>query len=167
GRRVAEDPGTLRSLYYSLAWQVLEEDVSGAMQDQYAWSPVYVDAMIERDTPGQRLYVQQDANWNVTAILNTVGAVQERYVEDPYGQATALDPGTWASRVSSLFAWNYLHQGGRYDAATGLYGFRNRDYSPVLARWLQQDPFRFDAGETNLYRYANGSPVSVIDPDGL
>jgi YD repeat-containing protein len=31
----------------------------------------------------ERFYVQQDANWNVTAIIDK-GTVQERYVYDPY-----------------------------------------------------------------------------------
>src|SRR5262249_17838887 len=44
GRRIIENPGTQRILYYSAAWQVLEEDVSGSAQVQYVWSPVYVDA---------------------------------------------------------------------------------------------------------------------------
>src|SRR5207245_693417 len=107
----------LRDLYFSTAWQVLEEDVSGSMQDQYVWSPAYVDAMIERDTPSQRLYVQQDANWNVTALIDTSGNVQERYAYDPYGLATVLAP-NWTVRGSSSFAWLYLNQGGRYDAQT-------------------------------------------------
>src|SRR5207244_3840005 len=108
-----------------------EEDVAGTMQDQYVWSPVYVDAMIERDTPTQRLYVQQDANWNVTALINTSGNVQERYIYDPYGAVTVLDP-SWNLRSGSSFAWVYLHQGGRYDSNSGLYNFRNRTYSPTL-----------------------------------
>jgi hypothetical protein len=35
--------------------------------------------------------VNQDANWNVTAILNQSGVVQERYMFDPYGAVTFLD----------------------------------------------------------------------------
>lgn len=31
-----------------------------------------------------RLFVQQDANYNVTALTNTSGIVQERFVYDPY-----------------------------------------------------------------------------------
>lgn len=33
----------------------------------------------------ERLYVQQDANWNVTAVVNTSGSIQERYVEHRTG----------------------------------------------------------------------------------
>src|SRR5882672_5062773 len=31
-RRITENPGTLRDLYYSSKWQLLEEDVAGSMQ---------------------------------------------------------------------------------------------------------------------------------------
>jgi hypothetical protein len=75
GWRITENPGTVRDLYYSMLWQLLEEDVGGSMQDQYVWSPVYVDAMIERDTPAQRLYgkskfsMPRRASWrSVTAL---------------------------------------------------------------------------------------------------
>jgi RHS repeat-associated protein len=182
GRRISETPNgaPTKSLYYSSAWQVLEEDWSGAAQVQYVWSPVYIDAMVERDRnadgntstgPGgleERFYVQQDATWNVTAIVNTSGAVQERYVYDPYGQPTILDATTnWNTRSASSFAWVYLHQGGRYDTGTGLYSFRNRDYSPTLGRWVELDPLGFRAGDVNLYRYVSDSPVNLLDPFGL
>src|SRR5439155_1017813 len=71
-RRITESAGS-RTLFYSIGWQVLEEDVSGTMADQYVWSLVYGDAMIERDTPTQRLYVQQDAKWDVTAVVDGSG----------------------------------------------------------------------------------------------
>jgi RHS repeat-associated protein len=181
GRRITETPNgsPTKSLYFSSAWQVLEEDWSGATQIQYVWSPAYVDAMIERDRnadsntstgPGgleERFYVQQDANWNVTAIVNPSGAVQERYVYDPYGQPTILDATpNWNTRSASSFAWVYLHQGGRYDTGTGLYSFRNRDYSPTLGRWMQLDPLGFTAGDSNLYGYILGSPMNASDPSG-
>jgi RHS repeat-associated protein len=165
-RRVIENSGVQRVLYYSSSWQVLEEDVAGTMQDQYVWSPVYVDAMIERDRPTERLYVQQDANWDVTAVISTTGAVQERYIQDPYGGPSVLDP-NWNTRASSLFAWNYLHQGGRYDSLSGLYLIRQRDYSATLGRWAQVDPIGYAGADSNLYRYVNSNPVTMTDPSGL
>src|SRR5262249_20353532 len=114
----------------------------------------------------ERLYVQQDANFNVTAIIDSTGAVKERYLYDPYGAASVLAP-DWSSRASSLFAWNYLHQGGRLDATTSLYHFRNRDYSPALGRWTSQDPLGYLADDANLYRYVENAPTGVVDPMGL
>src|SRR5438552_8311571 len=55
-RRVSENHGTATDLYYSAAWQVIEEQVAGATQTQYVWGTVYVDALIERDSNGLRLY---------------------------------------------------------------------------------------------------------------
>jgi hypothetical protein len=65
-------------------------------------------------TLSERLYVQQDANWNVTAVVNTSGVVVERYAEDPFGQVTYLTP-TWATQSGSTVSWTYLHQGLRFD----------------------------------------------------
>jgi RHS repeat-associated protein len=172
GRRIIINPGTPRDLYYSSTWQVLEEQVGGVMQLQYLWSPVYIDALIERDTnSGQRLYVQQDANWNVTAILDSTGAVQERYVYDPYGrftdptgQTAAVLAPDWSVRGSTLFGWIYLHQGGRYDSTTGLYEFRSRDYSPTLGRWMEEISIQAGDGDTNPYEYENDDPPSLSNP---
>src|SRR5438445_4031402 len=66
-----------------------------------------------------------------------------------------------------MFSWVYLHQGGRYDTNSGLYNFRNRDYSPTLGRWMQQDPIGYRTGETNLYRYEHDGPAGLTDPKGL
>src|SRR5262245_33442804 len=106
-----------------------------------------------------------DTSWNVTALVNTSGVVVERYVYDPYGRATTLAP-DWSPRTSSQFAWVYLHQGGRYDAAADLYHFRNRDYLPSLMRWLNQDPMR-ELGGANLYEYLADEPLANTDPFGL
>jgi RHS repeat-associated protein len=166
GRRITETSAATVDLYFSKDWQVVEEQAGGVMQTQYVWSPVYVDAMVERDTnDGTRLYAQQDANWNVTAVLDVSGMVQERYVYDPYGAVTFLAP-DWSSRSSSSVGWTYLHQGGRYESTSGLYLFRHRDYSPTLGRWMEQDPDGFKSG-LNLYLYVGGAPTESKDPTGL
>src|SRR5262249_13725251 len=117
-RRVKETNGTAKDFYYSAAWQLLEERLNGSANAcaQYLWSPVYLDALIlrDRDTdpdqPGleERLYVQQDANWNVTAIANPAGQVLERYVYDPYGKATVYDAGWTGRGVERVFARSYV-----------------------------------------------------------
>src|SRR5262249_912207 len=86
--------------------------------------------------------------------------------EDPYGSVTVAAP-DWSARSSSSFSWNYLHQGGKLDGVTGLYSFRNRDYSPVLGRWSQVDPLAYDARDSNLYRYVRNDPTNRMDPSGL
>jgi RHS repeat-associated protein len=176
GRRVAETAsGTTTDLYYSNQWQVLEEAVSGTTKSRYVWSPVYVDALILRDRDAdnssgngleERLYAQQDANFNVTALVNTSGTVVERYAYDPYGVATVMNA-SWSTLGSSAYSWVYLHQGGRLDATSGLHHFRNRDYSAALGRWANMDPIRYQAGDVNLYRAVGNNALTIRDPSGL
>lgn len=86
-RRITEPAsGTATDFYYSAAWQVLEERVASGSTSvprvQYVWSPVYVGALILRDrdsnvdgTLEERLWVVQDANYNVTALFDNAGNV--------------------------------------------------------------------------------------------
>src|SRR5438132_841424 len=79
-----------------------------------------------------RWYAEQDANWNVTAMLNSNGSVANRFVYDPYGKGNVYDA-NWnlqGALIGGLGStWKYFFQGGRFDAITGLYNFRNRDLS--------------------------------------
>ena len=129
-------------LYYSSDSQVLEVRVGGVAAKQYVWSPVGVDVLVERDrdtdangTLDERLYVLQDAGDNVTALVNTSGAVVERFVYDPYGAATVLDA-SWGARSGSAYDWTVLWQGQHWDSVSGLYWFREGGYSPTLGRWV-------------------------------
>src|SRR5439155_58052 len=111
GRRISStENGTTTELYYSNQWQVLEERVSGSASAQSVWSPVYIDALVLRDrsvtgTLDERLWVQQDANWSVTAVVSIAGSVLEREVYDPFGAATFLSS-SWNALGSSSYAWN-------------------------------------------------------------
>jgi RHS repeat-associated protein len=169
-RRVTENSSTTQTdLYYNDQWQAIEEQVNGKTQTQYVWDPLTSDTLVERDSNPDsngnltlRLYVQQDASGNVTALTDTSGNVVERYVYDPFGVVTVLDA-NWNTRGSSLYSWNYLFQGLRYEATTGLYYSREREYSPTLGRFLQQDLLP----AANPYEYAWNSPTNWTDPLGL
>ncbi|MFQ3649979.1 MAG: RHS repeat-associated core domain-containing protein [Gemmataceae bacterium] len=78
---------------------------------------------------------------------------------------TVLDA-SWNALAASAFAWVYLHQGGRFDATSGLYHFRHRDYSPSLGRWTSLDPLGYAAGDANLYRTVFNAPTIYTDPSG-
>jgi RHS repeat-associated protein len=174
-RRISETAsGTTTDLYYSSQWQVLEEKVGSNTTKRYVWSPVYVDAMILRDrdtdangTLDERLWVTQDANFNVTALVNGSGTVVERYGYDPFGAATVYDASYAVRSGGSSYDWQYLHQGGRLDSVSGLYHFRNRDYSPTLGRWVTLDPIGLGGGDINYYRALGNEPITWVDPFGL
>jgi RHS repeat-associated protein len=56
---------------------------------------------------------------------------------------------------------------GQYsDAETGLLQSWNRDYDPVVARYVESDPSGLKAG-IDTYAYVDSDPMSFFDPDGL
>jgi RHS repeat-associated protein len=194
-RRISTDAdgtgsGVATYHYFSKDWQVLEDRVGSIVKHAYVMSPVFVDAMVLRDsdTDGsnstgeygypstskfeQRVYVLNDANFNVTALVGDTDTgtprnfqVIERFRADAYGAPTFLDPNWAVDTGGSDFGWMHLHQGGRYDAATKLAHFRWRDLHVDLGRWTRQDPIAYADGH-NLYAFVVSSPVNLIDPMG-
>ena len=157
---------------FSSDWQLLEEKSGSNTVTRNVFSPVYVDALVLRDrdtdangTLDERLYPTQDANYNVTAILNISGTVQEKYTYTPFGVVTYRDS-SGSTISSSTKAWVFLHQGGQINIVGG-YDFRNRVLSPTLGRWLTNDPLGFEAGDVNTYRYVGNGPGNGLDPSGL
>jgi hypothetical protein len=74
----------------------------------------HIDDLVvrDRDTDGngmldERLYACPDANWNVTAITDASGSVQERYAYSAYGPPVFLTAAVGVSGTSS-FAWDSL-----------------------------------------------------------
>ena len=178
GRRVTETHGsTTTDLYYDDNWNVIEERQAGQTTTQYVWNPNGTDELVERDdqpngsgTLTRRLYAEQDADGNVTSLTDASGTVVERYVYDPYGTVTVLNPdGTTrgdGTAASSSYSWVYLHQGLRLDTATGTYDSLGREYDPSLGRFLEADPAGYVDGGSR-YQYELGNPVLYDDPSGL
>lgn len=165
-----------RNFYYTnpSQWQMIEEriDSSTSPERQFVWGLRYQDDLVlrDRDTTGngtlnERLYGLQDANWNVTSVINTSGVVQERFNYDAYGKPEFLDS-SFNSRTSSSFDWETLYCSYRWEAGTELFHVRNRTYHSSLGRWIQRDPLGFEGG-FNLYFYVRGNPLNLNDPSGL
>ncbi|WP_161968070.1 RHS repeat domain-containing protein [Fimbriiglobus ruber] len=170
--------GTTTNSYYSNQWQVLEQQVGTEYTTRNVWSPVYVNAMVDRDTDTsgtgltatgsgyQRLWPAQDANWNVVALVNGSATVVERYTYQPFGAVTVLD-GSYGSRSASSYAWTILFQGMAQDAVSGLDQANRRWYSETQGRWMTTDPLKFAAEDNNFYRTEGNAPVDTSDPSGL
>lgn len=133
---------------------------------------MYVNALVLRDQVAQtggplggRFYVQQDANWNVTALVDASGNVVERYDYLPYGAVTVLTP-SWSVQNYTNYSVPYLWQGMEYEWATNLYFSDTRVYSPTLMAWLQTDPIGLNAGNNDLEMEGDG-PTDALDPSGL
>jgi YD repeat-containing protein len=167
-RRVANMvSSTTTDLYFSAAWQVLEEKVGGNVSARYVWSPVYVDALVLRDrdtdangTLDERLWAQQDANFNVTALIDGTGGVVERYAYDPFGSVSIYDVNYVARSGGSNYGVTYLFRAGRQDVVTGDYTFggAGQSYSPTLGRW-----FGAHSARVNPYLFVDNQPQVKTD----
>jgi RHS repeat-associated protein len=127
----------------------------------------------DRDTDAnggldERLYVLQDANWNVVAISNSSGTIQERYTYSAYGVPTfRTSTFTERSPNASTCAWDVLFTGRSRDAETGFYYYRNRYYGAELGRFINRDPIGYGAETMNFYQYVGSRPATLLDPGGL
>ncbi|NQT15554.1 MAG: RHS repeat-associated core domain-containing protein, partial [Planctomycetes bacterium] len=177
-----------RDFYYNAAWQCLEEHVEGpsasgsssgtgsaaSAERQFVWGLRYIDAAVlcDRDTMAdgtldERVYYLNDANFNVTCLVDEDGAALERYIYAPYGQATIYNA-DWSTICSTSSHDNpYLYTGRRLDAESALYYCRARHFNAALGRFLRRDPIGFGGGDANLYRYVHNSPILLVDPMGL
>ncbi len=178
GRRITEATGgTTTDIYFTNQWQDIEERQAGTVTRQNVWGLGYVNQLVERDDNsatgnlgvtgsglGERVYAQQDANWNVTALVDTRGNVVQRMTYLPYGAVTFLTA-SWAP-TSDAYGQNVLFQGGRLETATGNYVFDRRDYDAATGTWREQDPDGHPDG-TDRYQFEKSVPATHLDASGL
>lgn len=80
----------------------------------------------------------------------------------PFGGNRGADSGTWPGTKGFV--------GGIDETGTtGLVHLGAREYDPAIGRFISVDPVLdvTDSQQMNGYNYANNSPVTLSDPDGL
>ena len=168
------------NIYYDSNWQAIEVRTNGTaasnMTSQTVWSAAYINAPVLQDSyvagvlvPDSRLYFQQDANWNTTAVVGLVGGswqVVQRFVYSPYGNILILNPSFTPAAAGTAPLVQNLYQGMLQDPVTGLYYERYRNYSPTLGTWISQDPLSYING-ANTYQFVMSNPAGRVDPWGL
>jgi RHS repeat-associated protein len=162
------DLSETRDFYQSLSWQVLEERVSGTPERQYVWGLRYIDDLILRDrsnggTLNERLYALQDANWNMVAVCDTSGNVNQRFAYSAYGVCSPLNP-DFTTYSGTNYDWTVLYTGRELDYGSGLNFYRMRYQHPLLGVFVSRDPIRLPP---HSYSYGDDSPLSNVDPSGL
>ncbi len=79
-----------------------------------------------------------------------------RYRYEPFGETS----------ITGASSTNPFQYAGRENDGTGLYHYRMRYYSPVMHRFIQEDPIGLMGG-VNMYAYVRNNPLRYIDPFGL
>ncbi|MFN3409055.1 MAG: RHS repeat-associated core domain-containing protein [Limisphaerales bacterium] len=113
----------------------------------------------ETATRTNALTYHYDYRGSTVALTDHAARVTDRIEYSAYG-LTTYRSGT----NDTPFLFN-----GRYGVQTdpnGLLYMRARYYNPYLCRFVSADPIGFEGG-LNYYAYADGNPVSLIDPLGL
>ena len=96
-------------------------------------------------------------------LTSSTGAVVWSSHHEPFGKAhIQTDPDGDGTHL----AFPLRFPGQYEDAETGLHYNRHRYYDPEIGRYLSPDPLG-QADGTHLYQYAQGDPLSTIDPLGL
>ena len=197
--------GLHTSHYYHSGDSVVEtrvgNDEDSTVHTQYVWGSTYIDELVQigvndkwdDDDEGEGVafvkcdsfyWACQDANYNVTQLYDSDGALVERYIYTPHGRREVFIPadsdtfGTHAigqksqrvievnSEEEKTFSiCDIGHQGLMYDKEIDLHYNRARYLESTLGRFTGRDPKEYIDGN-NLYEYLRGNPLNGLDPMG-
>ena len=137
--------------------RVLEEKKGDTVR-QY----IYGLGLIMHVEGGEYATYHFDNRGSTVAITNKNGSTIANYTYGPYGELLNK-----TGKVTTPFLYN-----GKYGVETdanGLYYMRARYYNPEIKRFINQDVVQGsldNAITLNRFAYANGNPISYLDPFG-
>jgi RHS repeat-associated protein len=150
GRRIQNAGGT--SFLYDGANAV--QELSGSTVTANLLSGG-IDEVFDRTDASGAFTQLKDALGSTIALADANGNIQTAYTYDPYGNTS----------VTGTSNGNEFQYTGRENEGNGLYFYRARYYSPLLGRFISEDPIGFGGG-LNLYSYVFDSPTNFADPSG-
>jgi len=113
----------------------------------------------EADDSGNTKTYHYDCRGSTVALTDSAANITDRMEYSSYGLTSYRSGNT-----DTPFLYN-----GRYGVQTdpsGLLYMRARFYNPYICRFINADPSGLSGG-LNFYAYADGNPISLIDPFGL
>jgi RHS repeat-associated protein len=152
GRRIQNAAGT--SFFYDGANAA--QELSGTTVTANLLSGG-IDEVFSRTDSSGAFTPLKDALGSTIALVDSSGNIQTSYTYDPYG-------GTSVTGTSNGNEFQYT---GRESEGNGLYFYRARYYSPLLHRFISEDPLGFAGSGPNFYAYVLDSPTNFSDPLGL
>ncbi|MBE0543132.1 MAG: hypothetical protein IH623_17440 [Verrucomicrobia bacterium] len=111
-------------------------DLSGSLQDAGGIGGLLArtdHSTLNLQPSTAHTYYHADGNGNITALVNTNGAVVARYQYAPYGNLLGM-----AGPLAEANVYRFSNKEWHANAGQYYYGFRF--YEPNLQRWLNPDP---------------------------
>jgi len=133
---------------------------SGQLTERYLYNPNALSQFYGQvNASGNVQWFLTDNINSVRQVVSAGGTVLDAITYDPYGNIL--------SQTNASNAPRFLYAGGAYDSLTSYDQFGRRYYSSSDGRWTSPDPLGFRAGDTNVFRYIENSPLDFVDPLGL
>ena len=157
--------GTTLLMYDEAGHIVGEYSASGALIQETVWMGDTPVATLQPNGASVAIYyVHTDHLGTPRKITRpSDNGLMWRWDPDTFGSVTAN------TNPAGLGAFNYnLRFPGQYSLnESGLDYNYFRTYDPSMGRYIESDPIGLYGGSYSTYSYANGNPVSRIDPKGL
>jgi len=167
GQRIqkATSASTTLFLYDEAGHLIGEYDGTGAALQEIVWLGDTPVASVRIGDCGVSIFYIHTDHLNVPRVITrrSTADVVWRWDGDPFGTD---GPNENPSGLGT-FSFNLRFPGQYYDAETGLNYNYFRNFDPAVGRYVESDPVGLTGGSYSTYAYANGNPISYIDPSGL
>ena len=155
GETVSKDEKYVYDNYKQIAR--VDATNSNALVQKFVWNNERLLSVI--DAPSSTsYYAVQDANKNITELLDGSGNIAAHYEYSPFGKVTVQN-GAYASSNPYRFSSEYA------DDETGLVYYNYRYYESGLGRWLSRDPIE-ERGGFCVYSFLANNPQGAVDITG-
>jgi RHS repeat-associated protein len=152
--------GTTLLMYDEWGHIIGEYSSTGALIEETIWMGNLPVATLQPNGSGVSIY-----------YIHTDHLGTPRKITNPSGNTVVWrwDPDTFGSLGPSIttIPYNLRFPGQYFMAETGLNQNLNRDYDPIVARYIESDPIGLMSGGYSTYAYATGSPINRTDSRGL
>ena len=158
----SSDTPAVLTLQAAHVWGI---DLSGTPQGAGGVGGLLCSTLIAEDSTPEKFYPAYDGNGNISAWIDSTGALLARMDYSPFGQLIAQYKCTSTanatlSRLPFGFSTKYT------DKETGQIYYIQRYYDPVTGRWLTKDPIG-EKGGINQYEMLHNYPSNDTDVLGF
>lgn len=153
-RRISKTVNGVTTQFLYDRKDIVQEIRNGAVTANYVRS-LSIDEPFARIGSATEFY-HHDALGTTLVLTDQTGAAKTTYTYTPFGDTT----------ITGAPSTNPFQYAGRENDGTGIYYYRMRYYSPVMHRFILEDPIGLTGG-INMYVYVSNNPINYRDPDGL